>query len=83
MPVSARSNPSASVGARKSHAQLGEIYTIAEVAEYLKISKKTVYRMARSGELPAFRAGKHWRVRQAELGAWIARSSVREGGHTE
>ena len=63
-----------------SRSQLGEILTLGEVAEYLKISKKTAYKMARSGDLPAFKAGKHWRVPQAELGAWIARRSLGDGG---
>ena len=52
---------------------LSKILTIDEVAEYLKIPKKTVYQMTRSGELPAFKAGKHWRVPQSELDAWITR----------
>ena len=72
MAVGAPSSPSVPSDARRSQSQLGEILTLAEVAEYLKISKKTAYRMARSGDLPAFKAGKHWRVRQAELGTWIA-----------
>lgn len=58
--------------------ELGEILTVNEVAEYLKIPKQTVYRMVRSGDLPAFKAGKHWRVQRGELGAWIARQSGNE-----
>ena len=61
---------------------LGEILTIDEVAEYLKIPKKTVYKMTRSGELPAFKAGKHWRVPRVELGAWIARKLTANGGES-
>ena len=79
MPVGARSSPSAPTDAPMSRPQLGEILTLAEVAEHLKISKKTAYKMARSGDLPAFKAGKHWRVPQAELGAWIARRSLGDG----
>ena len=51
--------------------QLSEILTLDEVAKYLKISKKTVYKIVHSGDLRAFKAGKHWRVRRVELGAWI------------
>ncbi len=75
MAVGARSSPSAPSGASKSRSGLGEIYTIAEVAEYLKIAKKTVYKLVGSGDLPAFKAGKHWRVLRSELGNWIARKS--------
>ena len=76
MAVRARSSPYAPTGGQKPSVRLGEILTLAEVAEYLKISRKTAYRMARSGDFPAFKAGKHWRVPQAELGAWIANRSL-------
>ena len=50
-----------------------EVLTLGEVAGYLRLSTKTVSRMARAGELPAFKAGNHWRVRRAELEDWIKR----------
>ena len=66
-----------------SRSQLGEILTLDEVAGYLKISKKTAYRIVRSGDLSAFKAGKHWRVRRAELGRWIAKRSLESGGQAK
>lgn len=36
--------------------------TVAEVAEMARVSKMTVYRMVHSGELPAIRVGKSFRV---------------------
>ena len=50
-----------------------EVLTLEEVARYLRLSRKTAYRMARAGELPAFKAGNHWRVRRVELDGWISR----------
>jgi len=52
--------------------QLDEILTIDEVAAYLKASKRTVYRLAASGNLPAFKLGGTWRFRRGELDRWIA-----------
>ena len=63
-----------------SRPKLSEILTLDEVAEHLRISKKTVYKMVRFGDLPAFKAGKHWRVLRAELGKWIAQQSSQSGG---
>ena len=83
MAVGARFSPSASTGGRRPRARLGEILTLAEVAEYLKVSMKTVYRLARSGDLPAFKAGKHWRVPQTKLDAWVARRSETGGGRSK
>jgi excisionase family DNA binding protein len=36
--------------------------TVAEVAEVLRLSKMTVYRMVHSGELPAVKVGRAFRV---------------------
>lgn len=46
--------------------------TVPEVAELLRLSEKTVYRLAQKGELPGFKAGGSWRFRQQDLDAWAA-----------
>ena len=83
MLVDARSGPSEPVGIPHSLSELGEILTPGEVATYLKIPKKTVYKMLQTGELRAFKAGKHWRVSRDNLGAWIAYQSQKNGEHTK
>ena len=52
----------------------GEILTLDEVAAYLKAGKRTVYRLAQKGEIPAFKLGGTWRFRRSELDRWIAES---------
>lgn len=47
-----------------------EYLTLEEVAKKLKVGKTTVYRMAKSGKLPAVKIGKAWRfsnIRISEL----------------
>ena len=51
-----------------------EILTLDEVAVYLKAGKRTVYRLAQKGEIPAFKLGGTWRFRRSELDRWIAES---------
>lgn len=51
-----------------------EILTLDEVAAYLKAGKRTVYRLAQQGEIPAFKLGGTWRFRRSELDRWIAES---------
>jgi excisionase family DNA binding protein len=51
--------------------QPDEILTIEEVAAYLKASKRTVYRLAASGKIPAFKLGGTWRFRRSDLDQWI------------
>ena len=52
--------------------QPDEILTIDEVAAYLKAGKRTVYRLAARGKLPAFKLGGTWRFRRGDLDKWIA-----------
>ncbi|MGO4281532.1 helix-turn-helix domain-containing protein [Cupriavidus sp. RAF20_2] len=51
-----------------------EILTLDEVAAYLKAGKRTVYRLAQKGDIPAFKLGGTWRFRRSELDHWIAAS---------
>lgn len=48
-----------------------ELLTIAEVAAYLKLSRRTAWRWCKSGRLPAFKVGHQWRVAQRDLEEFI------------
>ena len=50
---------------------VSELLTTADVAQILRLSKKTVGEMMRNGELPAMRIGNMWRVRRESLDGWI------------
>jgi excisionase family DNA binding protein len=45
--------------------------TVAEVAEMMRVSKMTVYRLVHSGELPAIRFGRSFRVPESAVEAAI------------
>jgi excisionase family DNA binding protein len=47
------------------------LLTAAEVADQLRVSTMTIYRLIRSGELPAVRVGRNYRVRRSELDAYL------------
>lgn len=36
--------------------------TIEEVSKKLRVNKRTVYRLAVKGQIPAFKFGKSWRI---------------------
>ena len=40
-----------------------DLLTPREVAEVMRVSTMTVYRLIKAGELPAIRVGKHLRIR--------------------
>lgn len=53
------------------------LLTVAEVADILRVSNMTIYRLIRSGTLPALRIGKNYRVRRSDLDAYLQSESVR------
>jgi excisionase family DNA binding protein len=55
----------------------GSLMTVAEVADVLRVSNMTVYRLIKAGELPAIRVGKSFRIQQRDLSAYLADGVVR------
>lgn len=53
-----------------------QLLTAAEVAEQLRVSTMTVYRLIRSGELPAVRVGRNYRVRADDLDEYLDQQVV-------
>ncbi|MCP9470675.1 MAG: helix-turn-helix domain-containing protein [Nitrospira sp.] len=49
----------------------GEILTVMDVASFLRVPKSTVYKLARIGELPASKIGKHWRFLRRDVQEWF------------
>lgn len=50
--------------------------TVAEVAETMRVSRMTVYRLVRTGELAALRVGRSYRVPEDALEAYLAEATV-------
>ncbi|HEX7643874.1 MAG TPA: helix-turn-helix domain-containing protein [Burkholderiaceae bacterium] len=55
--------------------QPDETLTIDEFAAYLRAGKRTVYRLASTGKLPAFKLGETWRFRGGDRDKRIASRS--------
>ena len=54
-----------------------DIMTIREVADYLKLTEKTAYRLAAEGKIPGFKVGGSWRFRKSEIDTWIEQQTSR------
>ncbi len=52
-----------------------KLMTIKEVADYLRLSKVTVYKMTRQGKIPALKIGKQWRYNKSEIDSWVKQKS--------
>jgi excisionase family DNA binding protein len=58
---------------RADSGRLGEVkfLTVAEVAELMRVSKMTVYRLVHGGELTAVRVGRSFRVPEHAVHAYL------------
>ncbi len=54
------------------------IMTIGEVADYLKVTERTIYRLAGAKQIPAFKVGGSWRFSKADIDGWITQQSAIE-----
>jgi nitrogen PTS system EIIA component len=52
---------------------LPDLFTPKQLAEYLQLSPRTVYRMLERNELPGVRVGGQWRFRKSEVDYWLDR----------
>jgi len=57
-----------------------EVMTIEELAEYLKVSKSSLYKLAQQGKVPGQKVGKHWRFRKATIDQWLDEQSQESEG---
>ena len=51
------------------------IMTIGEVADYLKVTERTIYRLAGAKQIPAFKVGGSWRFSKKDIDRWIREQS--------
>ena len=56
--------------------KIGEIFTLDEVAAYLKVGKRTIYRLVAEKKIPAFKVGGAWRFTRSDLDNWIKQQSM-------
>jgi excisionase family DNA binding protein len=59
------------------------IWTVHDVAQYLRMSEAKVYRLVKEQRIPVVRIGKTWRFRKDLLDAWLGQcteSSMKTNG---
>ena len=54
--------------------------TLKEVAQYLKLTEKTAYRLAAEQKLPGFKVGGSWRYKRATIDQWIENQVADQSG---
>ncbi len=54
-----------------------DLMTLEEVANYLRVNEKTIYRLLNEGEIPARKIGHLWRFKSAEIDEWLGKKAVK------
>ena len=51
------------------------VYSLDEVAEILKVTKRTLYTYVKNGTIRAVKVGKYWRVTEASLNEFLSKGT--------
>lgn len=49
-----------------------DVLNIDELAEYLKLPKPTIYKLAQNGKVPGKKAGRQWRFHKDAINRWLS-----------
>jgi excisionase family DNA binding protein len=55
-----------------------QIFTIEQAAEYLQVHTQTVYKLVRSGGIPAAKVGRDWRIHKDTLDKYVKGELTKE-----
>jgi excisionase family DNA binding protein len=58
----------------------GVILTIGEVAAYLKLAERTIYRLAAAKKMASFKIGGSWRFSRLDIDNWIKQQPMDRWG---
>ena len=50
------------------------VFTIDELAVYLKLPKRTLYKLAQEGSVPGHKVGRHWRFHRDVIDRWLGKT---------
>jgi len=54
------------------------MFTVQELASYLRMRPVTIYKHAKAGKLPGFKVGANWRFKKDTIDYWIAEQESKE-----
>lgn len=53
-----------------------KIMTAQEIAEYLRLDKATIYKLAQEGKIPAVKVGRTWRFKKKLIDEWFRKEAA-------
>jgi excisionase family DNA binding protein len=55
---------------------MAELMKLEEVADYLRVAEKTIYRLIDKQGIPSIRIGHQWRFDKADIDNWLRQNST-------
>ena len=60
---------------------MAKLMTVEEAAGYLRVGKKTIYRLLWQGKIPATKVGQQWRFNKASIDEWLRQKPAEIGAN--
>jgi excisionase family DNA binding protein len=48
-----------------------EVLTVKQVAEFLQMDERTIYKLAKQGDIPSFKVSNQWRFLKKDIEIWV------------
>jgi len=55
---------------------MSDILTIKQVSDFLQVNERTIYKLAKAGDIPSFKVGGQWRFKKDDINTWIEKKKV-------
>ena len=55
---------------------MAKLMKLEEVADYLRVAEKTIYRLIDKRGIPATKVGHQWRFDKADIDTWLRQNSI-------
>jgi len=60
-----------------------EVLTVKQVAEFLQMDERTIYKLAKQGDIPSFKVSNQWRFLKKDIESWVEQKKSEVTGKTE
>ena len=60
-----------------------EVLTVKQVAEFLQMDERTIYKLAKQGDIPSFKVSNQWQFLKKDIESWVEQKKSEVMGKTE
>jgi len=60
-----------------------EVLTVKQVAEFLQMDERTIYKLAKQGDIPSFKVSNQWRFLKKDIENWVEQKKSEVMGKAE